>query len=57
MEDGFAKLTESIDILNISELIGRLELNGLNELLNKLIELSGLTELNELTGLMELIEF
>ena len=57
MEDGFAKLTESIDIFNISELIGRLELNGLNELLNKLIELSGLTELNELNGLMELIEF
>ena len=57
MEDGFAKLTESIDILNIRELIGRLELNGLNELLNKLIELGGLTELNELTGLMELIEF
>ena len=44
MEDGFAKLTESIDIFNISELIGRLELNGLNELLNKLIELSGLLD-------------
>ena len=31
MEDVFAKLTKSIDMFNITDLIGRLGLNELNE--------------------------